>query len=247
MLKHVFVISLQDATERRAPLVESLTAMGIAHEVFWAVDGRSGLSPDHEARIDRDAATKTMGRPMSDAEFGCALSHQDIYHAVIARDLDHALILEDDAILMPGFDVLVNNFQLDDYDLLLLDHWRARVHRRGRKDAGGRKFAYRAATTPYLTTGYVISNAGAQEMVAQSTPLASTADWPCDILRMQTYAIHPRLVDHPDRESGTSDIRTERKIYQATRPKKKKETARRFLKGWYWKRTYYKRLGKWIS
>ncbi len=153
MLTNVFVLSLEDAIERRKRLVDDLRKNDIAHELCWAVDGRSGLPTDTEARVDRAQALHTMGRPMSDAEFGCALSHQDIYREIIKRGIDHAVILEDDAIIAPGFVDLVRNFALEDYDLLLLDHWRAQVDRWRKKDVGGEITAYRALNIPPLTTG----------------------------------------------------------------------------------------------
>mgnify|MGYP001801021409 CR=1 FL=1 len=247
MHRNVFVISMPDAIARRTPQIEDLQTKHIDHEIWPAVDGRNGLDASHEMQIDRAATLKTLGRHMTDAEYGCALSHQEIYREVLARNLDHAVILEDDAILAPGFADLITGCRLDDYDILLLYHARARVHRGSRRDAGGQNTAYRAATMPLGAVGYVVSKGGAEKLIAQNSPIIAPTDWPSDISLMKTYACHPRLITHPDLEHGPSELRAERQQKQASQPKRTKETAARFLTARYWKRTYYKRLGKWIS
>ena len=224
----VFVLSLADAVARRAPLIAQLQEYGINYTLWPAVDGRNGLSAADEARIDRIKAHEFLGRPMSDAEFGCALSHHDMYQDVVTQAYEHAVILEDDAILQTNFAAMITDFQLKNYDLLLLDHWRAHVDRWRNKHIGAGAVAHRALNAPLLTTGYIISQIGAQKMIAQSAPIAATADWPCDITAMRTYAADPRLVDHPDFLAGTSSIREERSVHQdqKTKPSRKPQGTR---------------------
>ena len=247
MIEKVIVLSLNDATQRRAPLIASLKRLNIDFTLWPAVDGRAGLSDADAQRIDRARAQGRMGRAMSDAEFACALSHRDIYSAILRHGWAHTLILEDDAILTPGFGAFVQNVAQDDYDLLLLDHWRTRVHTRDDRPINPAHRAIRVAGSPMLTTGYVVSLEGARALAAASTPVTATADWPCDLSELRAYAVTPRLVDHPDMATGTSDIRPQRQALKETPPRWKRRHPKRFLDPEYWKRAYYKRFWKWIS
>jgi glycosyl transferase family 25 len=243
----VFILSLGDAVDRRAPLINALTINGVSFEIWDAVDGRNGLPSTYDEMIDRPAASLNMKREMGDAEFACALSHHLIYREIVDRDLDMAVILEDDAIVdRPFFEFmkLVQNLKCD---LLLLDHMRARVRRMGKLVVGKNVTAYRCATVPWLTTGYLITRNGAQKLADQSLPIAAHADWPIDITKMSAYAVSPRVVDHPDMEAGASDIRQDRPSVTPLELRRSRRTIARFLRTSYWRKTFHKRLGMWIS
>lgn len=96
-----FVINLESDIVRRQQIVGQLEMIGLAHEVFPAVDGR-GLSPGEVAcHYDAKAAARDK-REMTLGEVGCALSHQGIYARMVERKLPCALVIEDDARLDPG-------------------------------------------------------------------------------------------------------------------------------------------------
>jgi glycosyl transferase family 25 len=192
--------------------------------------------------IDRDAARKALGRDMGNGEFACALSHHFIYREIIARNLAHALVLEDDAILGQEFLQFLEHGKKRDVDLLVLDHRRADVFRAGSLHFPSGQTAYRLAFSPFLTTGYIVSNAGARTLLNNSLPIAAPADWPINIADMKSFAIDPRVVDHPDAEKGSSHIRTER-----TPARRKKQSASRLLTAVYWKKKYRKIASNRIS
>ena len=238
----IFILTLEDAMARRAPLIASLEAEGISYELWYGIDGRKGLDAEFEAMIDRDAARQTMRRDMGDGEFACALSHHFIYREILSRDLPFAVVLEDDAIIDTPFFSFLDQIDTAQYDLLMLDHMRADIFRRARINVGKGLWAYRLAFSPMLTTGYIISQAGARIMVDQSLPISAPADWPIDVSQMRSFAVDPRIVDHPDQDTGASYIRHER--VPTPRPKNR---ASRFLEATYWKKTYKKRTSVRIS
>lgn len=73
MTPPVFILSLEDASERRAPLINAFETRNVPYEIWHAIDGRNGLPPEYESMIDRPAARKNIGREMGNAEFACAL------------------------------------------------------------------------------------------------------------------------------------------------------------------------------
>lgn len=242
----VIILSLQDAFDRRAALLTTLDAHGVLYEIWNAVDGRNGLTLEHEHLIDRAATLKNLGRPMGNAEYGCALSHHLIYRAILERASDLTIILEDDAIVGEEFFNFVKTIRKPNYDLLLLDHEGALVSCADRIRIDDKAVAYRCRSQPDRTTGYCVTRRGAAKLAGNSLPIRGLADWPLDLNRMRAYAVTPRIVDHPDPEIANSDIEREREQLQLRTIKNRKKPWR-ILQAEYWRRKYYKRFGKWIS
>lgn len=120
----VFVISLPEAVERRAGIKKQLDALGIAFEFVDAVRG-SALTKEQRAQMvgPESEMVKHIDRVLTDGEIGCALSHQRVYDRVIQERFESAFVLEDDALLLPGFlDALCAAAALPDMDLLIFGY-----------------------------------------------------------------------------------------------------------------------------
>lgn len=227
----VLVLTLPGDEARRAPLLAALEQAQIPAWLFFGVDGRKGLPAAYEPQIDRPRAEARMGRPMGNGEFACALSHRALYQAIVARGWPGAVILEDDALLRPGFAPFLAGRGYLASDMVMLDHRAARVARgSARALAGGQ--AWRLLLPSLLTTGYTISARGAGFMLAQTQPLAGTADWPCDITRLGALAMDPPAIGHPDEAAGPSHLRGERR---------RRVAPWRFFTLGYWRRWWAKR------
>lgn len=193
----IFIVSLADAEARRAPLLEQLASMELDHEVVAAIDGRRGLPPEFERYIDRARTVLNLGRRMADAEYACALSHHFVYRRVLDERLSGAIVLEDDAILQPGFAAFVASGAYRSGDLILLDYGLAHIWPFSGRPIVPGVMSGRVSLNPQLTTGYSISAAGCAYLAENSLPISGPADWPCDIARIGARAAYPRLVDHP--------------------------------------------------
>lgn len=233
------MLTLQDAGARRAALCARLDGFGLDYELFFGIDGRNGLPARWEAHVDRAAAAARMRRRMTDGELACALSHQQIYRTIVERDLPAAVILEDDALIGPAFDAFLRMEDPEREDLLMLDHSAGRLYPfRWRRTPDGRR-AYRFGRTPDLTTGYLLTYAGARWIRTRSQPVAGVADWPCDISQMNAAALVPRLVDHPAASQNYSVLATHRDDSRRHRLESAKSPSRR-LTAAYWKRKWMK-------
>ncbi len=183
----VFVVSLAQSVERRAPLLAALERLGIAHEVVDAADGET-LVRQREVPWS-DATTlepqPLLGRVMTPGEIGCAVSHLALWHR-IATTLPRAIVLEDDCHLTPGFAEAVSGVEAlaGTWDLVLLGH------RSTRRDAeagatparGGRPLgaAHRLARLVEFATGsyaYAVSARGAERLARFAEPIRMPADW----------------------------------------------------------------------
>ena len=189
----IYILSLEGA-QRFGPLVEALAARGLSYEIFWGIDGRERLPDKHEPRVDRAGAEARMGRPMSDGEFACALSHRGIYERIAAGDAPSAIVLEDDADpSLPFFDLgpaLVE----PPCGLLLFDHKNTYVRVRDRLILPGGVQAYRVALPPFLATGYMVSREVAAHLAFRNGPVVQPSDWPDAILQFDSYACDPRVI-----------------------------------------------------
>lgn len=242
----IFILSLPGCEARRQPLLDSLAALGRPAEVILGVDGRRGLAAEYEPFIDREGARRSLGRPMRDAEFACALSHQLIYRLIEERGLDGAVVLEDDAILLPGFVAFLDAEAYRDAPLLMLDYGPARVMRGSRRPLFPGFETWELALNAPLTTGYAVSRLGAAHLRRHGLPIRHPADWPCDITPIGARIVTPKLVDHPDPAEVPSVIGGPRRAEELGLPSPKKSLSR-FLTRGYWRRWRRKRMSFWLD
>jgi glycosyl transferase family 25 len=92
----VFVISLSDAEKRRKTVAEYFSRMDLPWSFFDAVRGipkglQAGLTIESHSNL-------ALG------EIGCFLSHRAVWKEIAASNVDYAIILEDDAVLLPTLD-----------------------------------------------------------------------------------------------------------------------------------------------
>lgn len=237
----VFVLTLRGDDERRAPLLRQLADRGIPHQLVYGVDGRGGLAPDDETRVDREAARQRHGRLLADSELAASLSHHDVYERVAKDGLAGAIVLEDDAILTDGFVEFLRREDYRRFDMVLLDHWKAWVAPDPLEEMPGYRI-HRLALSPDLATGYTISRRAAAYLLQETTPVRAVPDWPGDIASFGAVAVHPRLVDHPDPESGVSHLRDGRDLsFRTAGGKRGRRRFSRFFTAAYWSRRREKR------
>ena len=232
------IVTLESDAARRAPLMRRLEELGLSYELSFGIDGRAGLAPEMEARIDRAAADRRRRRPLTDAEFACALSHRQIYETIVARNEPGCIVLEDDAQVGSGFARLVQSGAYRDFPMLLLDYgttyaWRAPV------TLGPGLVAYRLAQTPGLTTGYTVDRTAAQALLRATDPIRDVADWPMPLQDLGAALVMPRIVGHPARGSMSS-IEAARLAMEAQRRPKSRT---RYLTAAYWQRLWAKKRG----
>ena len=121
----VFVINLKRSAARRDHTTKQLNDLGIPFQIIEAVDG-TDLS-DSEIKNNGNFGIYKNGlypRYLLKEEIGCALSHLNIYHKMVAEKTPIACILEDDNDFSKDFKTLLINDQLniEDWDLLYLGH-----------------------------------------------------------------------------------------------------------------------------
>lgn len=234
----ILVITLEGDEDRRAELVDQLNDLGLKHDFFFGVDGRSGLPADYETKVDRARARKKYRRDLGDPEFACAFSHQEIYRAILAGQLEGAVVLEDDAVLTEKFAEFVRGHLYDQAEMVMLDHSHARVW--GPTISLSEGITARKLSIPSArATGYSVSSRAAKYLLDAGTPMSDIPDWPGDVTEIGAIACVPTIVKHQDPVTGPSHLRRDRH--------KPDRDNLRFFKASFWKTWIIKRLSTRVS
>ena len=233
----IYILSLKNA-QRFRPLTEALEANGLPYEIVWGIDGRSSLPKVYEQEIDRIGAKARMGRPMSDGEFACALSHRLIYKRISERNAPAGIVLEDDAELSEAFFSLGQASLVPQCDLLLFDHKNTYVKRYDSLKLKDGVAAHRVVLPPFLATGYMVSRELAVHLAFRDGLITQPSDWPDVITEFRSYACSPRVIAQRDRAMNSSGLETGR---QEKGYRRRRSLRRIFFKA-YWSRWLKKRL-----
>jgi glycosyl transferase, family 25 len=117
-----YVISLAASTDRREEMQPQLEASGLDYEFFDAVDGRALAEAQRSELVDE---AEVLKHPtwLVPGVIGSALSHKGVYERIAARHEEAALVLEDDAILPPDINELIDALagELRSDEVMLLD------------------------------------------------------------------------------------------------------------------------------
>lgn len=173
----VFVVNLERARHRREYILRHLATFGIEPRLFPAVDGSTlDLADLAQRNIYVDsAARKTFSRSLRPAEIACSLSHVNIYRTIVDENIGQALVLEDDAMLLPDFNCLLASALAEipaDWELLQL------FHNCPEQVAIGKHVVRFPGTSrlPVGSAAYVIRQSGARKMLEHALPISYPAD-----------------------------------------------------------------------
>lgn len=144
---------------------------------FKAVDGTRLLDIDpqivnFQGIEDLNNPNKSFGLSLTKGAIGCAMSHKTIWEEVAETEKDLVLILEDDAVILPGFTQKISDIisELpDEWDILYL---------------GSDQHTVEKYLSPHLAQpsriyglfGYVINWQGAKRLLKQCFPLRYQID-----------------------------------------------------------------------
>lgn len=112
-----YVINMDGAKERMRFMASQCDSLGIPFVRVPAVNG-SKVRPHVLGRL-----TPRCEKYCTDSMIGCALSHMNVWNMVLEQGQERALIMEDDAQLVPGFAEGLSRALRDvpeDFDVLLL-------------------------------------------------------------------------------------------------------------------------------
>ena len=197
----VFIIHYKKLTDRKEYLDTALKKEGFT-KIHWFEDNdRNTMTPDQLAlyKYDEDkwysmnALWKQYDakpRLLTKPEIACAVTHIEIYKYIIDHDIEHAIVFEDDAILLPDFAKNIKrtiNELPPDFDACFLTNafgWTVNSYKIGHGFLGSlNKNTYSPDKSVYKMSGgkcadsFILSKKGASLLYRDIIPFCLPLDW----------------------------------------------------------------------
>lgn len=166
------VINLDGSHDRWENMQEMASEVGIVVERIPAVDGNTILKSDWQ---DFSLLKFHLfhGRRPKGAEYGCYMSHIRALEVVIKRKLPYAVILEDDACLLPDALVRIESIvrEFKDFDVIKLYNHRVNGFVVKKKTTAGDEIG-RCVHGPFGSAmGYLVTEDGAALLLKSLKPM----------------------------------------------------------------------------
>jgi glycosyl transferase family 25 len=193
----VFFINRDCDEDRRAAFEEELLKAEITAERISAVNGLDVPSSLHSYFFTHGAAPAGLRA----GEVGCYASHLQAMQTIVDRELDFAIVLEDDAVLPPSFEASVAEILAalpPSWDIVLLYGTPTRAFKPIATLGAKLGKVVRYSRIPSGTVAYLVNVRGARKFL-QSRKIA----WPIDTdfrrpwaFDLEIFGIVPQLVHH---------------------------------------------------
>ena len=190
----VFYINRERDTARRTALEKGLAEVGLSAERISAVEG---LQVPQSLRPYFFTDGKLHSK-LTRGEVGCYASHLSVMKTLIDRDIEHALILEDDAMLSADLPSMIDRILEalpPNWDLVHLCKDPCRATKKVANIARGVSLV-RYSRVPATTTGYLLNKTGACKFLAQTNRY-----WPIDtdfrqpwMFGLEIYGVSHKLI-----------------------------------------------------
>lgn len=211
MREKTYVVNMVKDVGKKTAMEAQLASHPELDWQFWiAVEGRK-LTPEQQSEMILPAFKERYGKSATLPAAGCSLSHISIYRDMVANDISHALILEDDARLQSDLhlDEIKTLLETDRPVAVLLtpDFWYTTTPI-SKIDNKHRIFP---VYDGYMTSGYMINKAAARLLIKHIYPVQYTADaWEIFIsFGLHLFGVVPHMISYPE---GLGEIGLSQKI-----------------------------------
>lgn len=224
----IFIINLKRDIDKKKDMQALIKKHHLEASFIDAVDGKNLSEAEIKSVYSQSDSIKTIGRPLTKTEIGCAMSHLYIYQKMLDENIKEAIILEDDVILSDYFAQLPSLIAElpEDWQLLLLGvsvclNLEIPAVKRNIMKI---KTIHRWTINAYLdnvwgTHGYLINQAGAKTLLNITKRLYMPIDWYTGNYRyLPVYVLLPEIVKVD--LSINSGIRDERNMLVEAIPNK---------------------------
>lgn len=210
----IFAINLDKDVKRRLSLQAQCDRLGLVVEWVRGIYGKQLSRGELQRDYRPHKARRLLGREMTYAEIGCALSHLSIYRRIEAERIPLALILEDDVIFDARLAELLDRLQgrLDAAvpSVVLLSPAIAKSDG-GLELADG--FSIHAYLAGFYTHAYVVNCLGARALMRALYPVGNVADCWRRLVRHRVVDIQvvlPEVVVQDQAAFGSSTTEDDR-------------------------------------
>ncbi|WP_017222436.1 glycosyltransferase family 25 protein [Moritella dasanensis] len=116
MNSDIFIINLDKSTERLATSTKRLEEAGVSFSRIKAVFGADLSEAEKTQHYDAKLNRELFYRELNDGEIGAYLSHRKAWQTIVDRQLDYAIIFEDDFILQEDIKRAKQNLDAISFD-----------------------------------------------------------------------------------------------------------------------------------
>lgn len=192
----IFIINLKHRTDKLNLIKKEFKKLKISeYTIIEGIYGEALSDEELENYSDRQIFIDILnGKELTKPEIGCSASHNEIYKKIIEENYSHAIVFEDDVIIRKSFINFLNQINSETFnfyfDFLLLGYFGMKpkdlkVSSIDKKIAESEimefKDEIRHKDRVWGTHAYVISNSGAQKMLAINDKIKFRADGPWNI------------------------------------------------------------------
>ena len=181
----VFIINLKKDKEKRQYMEALCQNYFKKYQFVEGVYGKELSREEVSAVYSHDKSVKQLGRELSLAELGCALSHKKIYEFMVKSNISEVLILEDDIDFDKELLAVLENRSLFpiDWELVLLGH-----HTGGSRDGETKSSVWwkqrlikqfslkRPSEVGRGTYGYLLRLSGAKKLLRELNSISKPID-----------------------------------------------------------------------
>ena len=107
----IFVINLERSPERLESSQQQLAEQGLSFERINAIDGAMLTAAQINSHYNAELNKQNYHYPLSPGQIGCYLSHRKAWQTIVDRQLDYAIVLEDDFILKDDLSHTITNIE----------------------------------------------------------------------------------------------------------------------------------------
>lgn len=183
----IFVINLDSARERLAAVDSQLKRLGVTYTRVEAVRGRALSLDEKRMAVNRFRWWCAVGRPATEGEIGCALSHAYVYHKMLDENIPFACVMEDDVVLDNRFPQVLTKLEKhlvpQNNCVYLLSNHSDPNDQIGDRHSGfktpeeQKDFCIRSTTGDFCAECYVLTNMAAHRLLEVNAPLITPCDW----------------------------------------------------------------------
>lgn len=199
----IHIINLPHRTDRKEKLLSELKRHKVENYVF--ADAVNGADLDIEAMVARGDVDFSH-RQLKRGEYGCYLSHLNVYKKILDSDEEVHLILEDDVYFVPGFVKKLNRILdvEDEWDIFYLGY--NPISDDFREGEFITKDVYRPKNMFYGTHAYIIKKKTIEKVMHLLMPIVLPIDVYLSSLGLKTLASRNRIIKAYGIDSDTQGI-----------------------------------------
>jgi GR25 family glycosyltransferase involved in LPS biosynthesis len=208
----IYITNLHTSKERRLFMEKQFEKLRIPYRFFDCVVGADLSEEEINQKCDFNTINQLKGRKgwFNKGIIGCTLTNQNIYKEIIKKNLDYALLLEDDTVLPSNLQSILDHIETfirqGDVILLFFACWEPLQLKMAIEAPGG--INYFTLHNPEVITGgsaFVVTKEAAGRMLAANTPIQRTPDYWSFFLKKNCI---DRLLCAFPRPVGTADFKS---------------------------------------